>query len=106
MMRLFRPPGRYQKDKEMTISNEAYKRAAKSPAAKQATETAKSIGEDVRDFASDVSRKAGNQFSRAQDTAVDALQEAGDTMKRYPLSTLAIVAGLGFMFGVIASSRR
>ncbi len=86
----------------MTTTNEAYRRAANSPAAKQAAETAKSIGEDVSDFAGDVSRMAGKQFSRAQDVAVDAMQEAGDTMKRYPLSTLAVVAGLGFLFGMFS----
>jgi hypothetical protein len=86
----------------MTTPNEAMRRAANSPAAKQATETAKSIGEDASDFAGDMSRMAGKQFNRAQDMAVDAMQEAGDTMKRYPLSTLAIVAGLGFLFGVFS----
>jgi hypothetical protein len=85
---------------KMTTANEAYRRAANSPAAKQATQTAKSIGEDTSDFASDMSRAAGQQFTRAQDMAVDAMQEATDTMKRYPLSTLAIVAGLGFLFGM------
>jgi ElaB/YqjD/DUF883 family membrane-anchored ribosome-binding protein len=90
----------------MTTANQAYKRATHSPAAKQATEAAKSIGEDVSDFADDVARRAGKQFTRAQDTAVEALQEAGDTMKRYPFSTLAIVAGLGFLFGMFSSSRR
>ena len=96
----------YEKDSEMTTTNQAYKRATSSPAAKQATEAAKSVGEEVSDFAGDVSRMAGNQFTRAQDTAVDALQEAGDTMRRYPFSTLAIVAGLGFLFGMFSLSRR
>ena len=90
----------------MTTANQAYRNAANSPAARQAAETAKSIGEDVTDFANDVSRKAGKQFDRAQDMAVDAMQDAGDAMRRYPLSTLAIVAGLGFLFGVFAFSRR
>ena len=90
----------------MTTTNEAYRKAANSPAAKQAADTAKSIGEDVSDFAGDMSRMAGKQFNRAQDMAVDAMQEAGDTMKRYPLSTLAIVAGLSFLFGAFAVSRR
>ena len=89
----------------MTTANEAYRRAANSPAAKQTAETAKSIGEEVSDFAGDMSRKAGKQFSRAQDVATDAMQEAGDTMKRYPLSTLAIVAGLGFLVGILFSRR-
>jgi hypothetical protein len=43
---------------------------------------------------------AGKQFGRAQDMAIDAMQEGTDTIKRYPLSTLAIVAGLGFLFGM------
>jgi ElaB/YqjD/DUF883 family membrane-anchored ribosome-binding protein len=90
----------------MTNANEAYRKAANSPAARQAAETAKSIGEEVTDFANDVSRKAGKQFDRAQDMAVDAMQDAGDAMRRYPLSTLAIVAGLGFLFGVFSVSRR
>ncbi len=42
----------------MTTANQAYRQAANSPAARQAAETAKSIGEEVSDFASDVSRKA------------------------------------------------
>ena len=90
----------------MTTANEAYRRAANSPTAKQTAETAKSIGEEVSDFAGDMSRTAGKQFSRAQDVATDAMQEAGDTMKRYPLSTLAIVAGLGFLFGMFSFGRR
>ena len=61
----------------MTTTNQAYKRATNSTAAKQATEAAKSIGEEVSDFAGEVSRMAGKQFTRAQDTAVDALQRGG-----------------------------
>ena len=76
----------------MTNTNEAYRRAANSPTARQAAETARNIGEDVSDFASDVSRKAGKQFDRAQDMAVDAMKDAGDAMRRYPLSTIAVAA--------------
>ena len=65
-----------------------------------------SIGEEESDFAGDDGRMASKQYGRAQDMAVDAMQEAGDTMKRYPLSTLAIVAGLGFLFGMFSFSRR
>jgi hypothetical protein len=56
----------------MTTANEAYKRAANSPAAREAAETAKSIGDDVVDFAGDVGRIAGKQYGRARDAAVDA----------------------------------
>jgi ElaB/YqjD/DUF883 family membrane-anchored ribosome-binding protein len=104
--RLARPGDLTKRKTEMTNANEAYRKAANSPAARQAAETAKSIGEEVTDFANDVSRKAGKQFDRAQDMAVDAMQDAGDAMRRYPLSTLAIVAGLGFLFGVFSVSRR
>ena len=90
----------------MTTTNEASRRAGNSPAAKQAAETAKSIGEDVSDFASDVSRMAGKQFSHAQDVVADAMHEASDTIRRYPLSTLAIVAGIGFLFGMLSFGRR
>ena len=82
----------------MTTTNEAYRRAANSPTARQAAETARNIGDEVSDFASDVSRKAGKQFDRAQVRAVD--------MRRYPLSTIAVAAGLGFLLGAFAMARR
>ena len=90
----------------MTTANQAYRQAANSPAGRQGAETAKSIGEEVGDFAGDVSRMAGKQFGRAQDMAVDAMQDAGDAIRRYPLSTLAIAAGLGFLFGMFSGVRR
>ena len=51
----------------MSNPNEAFKRAANSPVGRQAAETAKAAGEDVTDFANDLSRKASKQFARAQD---------------------------------------
>ena len=60
----------------------------------------------MSDFASDVSRKAGKQFDRAQDMAVDAVHDAGDAMRSYPLSTIAVAAGLGFLLGAFAMGRR
>ena len=84
----------------MTTTNEAYRRAANSPTARQAAETARNIGDEVSDFASDVSRKAGKQFDRAQDRAVD------HETRRYPLSTIAVAAGLGFLLGAFAMARR
>ena len=53
-----------------------------------------------------MSRKAGKQFDRAQDMAVDAMQDASDAMQRYPVSTIAIAAGLGFLLGAFAMGRR
>jgi ElaB/YqjD/DUF883 family membrane-anchored ribosome-binding protein len=90
----------------MTTTNEAYRRAANSPAGRQAAETAKSIGEEVGDFAGDVGRMASKQYGRAQDMAVDAFDEAHTAIRGNPLTAVAIALGIGFIFGVVASSRR
>ena len=90
----------------MTTANEAYKRAASSPAGRQAAETAKSIGEEVGDFAGDVGRMASKQYGRAQDMAVDAFDDAHTLIKGNPLTAIAIALGVGFILGVVAGSRR
>ena len=90
----------------MTTTNEAYRKAANSPAGRQPAETAKSMGEDVGDFASDVSRRAGEHLGRAQDMAVDAFDQTHAAVRRNPLAALAIALGLGFLFGIVAASRR
>ena len=90
----------------MTTANEAYKRAASSPAGRQAAETAKSIGEEVGDFAGDVGRMASKQYGRAQDMAVDAFDDAHALIKGNPLTAIAIALGIGFILGVVAGSRR
>jgi ElaB/YqjD/DUF883 family membrane-anchored ribosome-binding protein len=90
----------------MTTPNEAYKRAANSPAGRQAAETARSIGEEVGDFADDVSRKASRQFARAQDMAVDTFEDAQAAIKSNPLTALLIALGIGFLFGIVISTRR
>ena len=94
----------------MSTANEAYKRAANSPAAREAVQTAKSIGEDVSetvsDFASDVSRQASKQYGRARDAAVDAYDQVHEASVRNPHLSLAIALGIGFLFGIVAASRR
>ena len=90
----------------MTTPNEAFKRAANSPAGRQTAETAKSVGEDVTDFADDLSRKASKQFSRAQDMAGDAYDSAHAAVRRDPVTALAIALGIGFLFGVVVGTRR
>ena len=90
----------------MTTANEAYRRAASSPAGRQAAETAKSVGDEVGDFAGDVGRMASKQYGRAQDMAVDAFDEAHTAIRGNPLTAVAIALGIGFIFGVVASSRR
>jgi hypothetical protein len=51
----------------MTTANQAYKQT--SAAGRRAAEIAESVGADVSDFASDVSRRAGEHLTRAQDMA-------------------------------------
>jgi ElaB/YqjD/DUF883 family membrane-anchored ribosome-binding protein len=90
----------------MTTANQAYRRAASSPARRQAAESAKSIGEQVGDFAGDVGRMASKQYGRAQDMAVDAFDDAHALIKGNPLTAIAIALGIGFILGVVAGSRR
>lgn len=119
----------------MATANEAYRRAANSPAGRHASETVKEARETVKsaaesaksagehladtvsdyaseaarkagDFASDVSRKAGKQFSHAEAVAADAYDELHDASVRNPHITLAVAAGLGFLLGAFLVSRR
>jgi ElaB/YqjD/DUF883 family membrane-anchored ribosome-binding protein len=90
----------------MTTPNEAFKKAANSPAGREAGETAKSIGEDVTDFAEDLSRKATKQFARAQDMAVDAYDDAHAAVRRDPVTALAIALGIGFLLGIVVATCR
>ena len=78
----------------MTSADQSFRQDANSPAGRQASETAKTIGEEVSDFAGDVGRMASKQYGRAQDMAVDALDDTYAAMKRNPLLTLGIALGL------------
>ena len=100
------PDAVHKKDKKMTTPNEAFKKAANSPAGRQAAETAKSVGENVTDFADDLSRKASKQFARAQDVAGDVYDNAHAAVRRDPVIALAIALGIGFLFGIVVASRR
>ena len=90
----------------MTNPNEAFKRAANAPVGRQAAETAKSVGEDVTDFADDLSRKASRQFARAQGMAGDVYDNAHAAVRRDPIIALAIALGIGFLFGIVVATRR
>ena len=81
----------------MTSATQNFRQAANSPVGRQATETARSIGEEVSDFAGDVGRMASKQYGRAQDMAVDAFDETYDAIRRNPLLTLGILLGIGFL---------
>ena len=90
----------------MTSANQSFRQAANSPSSRQASETAKSIGEEVSDFAGDVGSMANKQYERAQDLAVDAFDETHAAIKRNPLLSIAIALGIGFLFGVVLTSVR
>ena len=49
---------------------------------------------------------ASNQYSRAQDMAVEAFYDAHAAMKRNPVMAVAIALGLGFVVGVFTRARR
>jgi ElaB/YqjD/DUF883 family membrane-anchored ribosome-binding protein len=89
----------------MTSANQTFRQAANSPAGRQAAETAKSIGDEVSDFAGDVGRMASKQYGRAQDMAVDAYDEAHAMVRSNPLAAIGIALGVGFLFGALLSRR-
>ena len=76
----------------MASANQAYREAVNSPAGRLAAatpsppvESARSMGEEIADVAGDVSAMASKQYSRAQDMAVEAFDDAHAAMKRNPL---------------------
>jgi ElaB/YqjD/DUF883 family membrane-anchored ribosome-binding protein len=90
----------------MTSTSQSFRQAANSPSSRLATETAKSIGEEVSDFAGAAGRMANKQYGRAQDMAVDAFDETHAAIQRNPLIAIAIALGIGFLFGVVLTSVR
>ncbi|MGI8725864.1 MAG: hypothetical protein ACR2J1_11075 [Methyloceanibacter sp.] len=97
----------------MATANQTYREAANSLADRLAAETAKtsaekatSMGAEIADVASNVSDMATEQYSRAQDMAVEAFDDVHAAMKRNPLMAVAIALGLGFLFGVLTRTRR
>jgi ElaB/YqjD/DUF883 family membrane-anchored ribosome-binding protein len=90
----------------MTTTTDAYRKAANSETVRRARDAAREVGEDASEFASDITRKAGKHYARAEDMARDLYDEAHEVSKDYPHVTLALAAGLGFLLGVLAAGRR
>jgi ElaB/YqjD/DUF883 family membrane-anchored ribosome-binding protein len=88
----------------MTTAAEVLKTST-SANARYAANAAERLSDNVGDFASDVAREAGKQFTRARSMAADAYEEAHEASKEYPHMTLALAAGIGFLLGLIASGR-
>ena len=57
------------------------------------------IRADLQSLTSTVARLASKQIDRAQDTAVEAVQQADQAIQRNPLNAIAIALALGFLFG-------
>ena len=57
------------------------------------------IRADLQNLTSTVARLASKQIDRAQDTAVEAVQQADQAIRRNPLNAIAIALALGFLFG-------
>ena len=90
----------------MATANQTYRSAADSNTGRQAGEaardirdTARHIGDEVSDFASDLSRQAGRQFRRARSAASDVYDEAHDSACKIRMSGSAIAAAFGFVLG-------
>lgn len=90
----------------MTSANQTFRQATNSPGGRQTAEAAKSVGDEVSNFAGDVGRMAGKQYARAQDIAVDAYDETHAAMSRNPLLAMGIALGIGFLFGALTGGRR
>jgi len=90
----------------MTTTTEAYRKAANSETVRRAGEAVRNLGDDASEFASDITRKAGKHYARAEDAARDLYDEAHEVSKDYPHVTLALAAGLGFLLGAMLVSRR
>jgi uncharacterized protein YjbJ (UPF0337 family) len=58
------------------------------------------IRADVQNLTANLGDVARRQAGRAQDTAVDAFHNAEAYIKQNPLQSVAIAAGLGFLYGM------
>ena len=58
------------------------------------------IRADIKQLSATLTRFANKQVGYAQDRAIETAREAEATIRRNPLSAVAIAAGLGFVFGL------
>jgi ElaB/YqjD/DUF883 family membrane-anchored ribosome-binding protein len=59
------------------------------------------LRDDLETLAGDAARVGHHQFDRMQSTANAAAAEIADAVRRNPVSTLAVAAGVGFLYGVL-----
>ena len=70
------------------------------------SEFASDVSRKAGEYASDVSRRAGKQYGRARDAASEAYDEVHDRAVDNPHVTLALAVGLGFLLGAFLVGRR
>ena len=66
---------------------------------KEWTDQLDTIRADLERLTSSASRVANTQIERAQDKVEESGQQAGEAVRRNPISALAIAFGVGFLFG-------
>lgn len=60
----------------------------------------------LRDRYEDAQARLSDMYGRAKRSASDAAAYADDTIRENPYTTLAIVAGISLLIGVLVTSRR
>jgi ElaB/YqjD/DUF883 family membrane-anchored ribosome-binding protein len=63
------------------------------------------IRDNIKDLGSGVGDMATHQYERAHDAVTDTFQEAGNTVRRNPLTAIGIGLGVGFLFGLVTGGR-
>jgi ElaB/YqjD/DUF883 family membrane-anchored ribosome-binding protein len=63
------------------------------------------IRDNVKDLGSSVGDMATRQYERAYDAMTDTFQEAGNAVRRNPLTAIGIGLGVGFLFGLVTGGR-
>jgi ElaB/YqjD/DUF883 family membrane-anchored ribosome-binding protein len=63
---------------------------------------AEEIRDAIKDLGSSIGDMATRQYERAQDTV---LQEAGNAVRRNPLTAIGMGLGVGFVLGLVTGGR-
>jgi len=59
------------------------------------------IQSDMKTMAAKVGHLAGESLDRAQEGAVEGVQQAGQAVQRNPLAAIALAVGLGLVLGAL-----
>ena len=67
----------------------------------QITKDLAGLRADLQGLTGDVKRLGGHQIENMQDTANAALEEVAASVRRNPLTSVAVALGAGFLYGVL-----